>query len=507
VRRPLDSLLCFIGLLVAATVTEAVLAWITSLMSLPKFFPAGDPGKWHVSLDFETMLGVDWLRNAIWQVCAFAILFAAFLASLWLIHRSRPSRRLLLLIFLAPVAWTVTAAFMYPPYARDLFHNLADARLIWVYHLNPMLVGPSARPFPISTSYGNQPSAYGPVWYLLSFPGAVFQPNNFLSSIILLKLWMGAFYLASGWLIYLIVKAERPRLAPLAAAVYLWNPFVIVRDLGDAHNDVVMVFFVLAAFYLAQRKLWLLVLPALALSVLVKWASIVVVPVFVAYVLFLPASERRKALPGIIGGGAIALWLVLLVMTPFWAGLHTFDAVRAESDKTATSTPHILEYLVTGSVTPTSFAPTSRLIMRLLFVIPYALLLSRLRPPAWRLHAATYQALLLYLLIAVAWFRPWYFLWVVSVGALLPWGWFLALTLTISWFGMFPEIIDQYSSKLPWLSSSDARIMLATILATFLVPALLWLAGFIWTQSWFLHSNALAAATDGDGPAEDALPI
>jgi hypothetical protein len=474
-------------LLIAAGVTEGVLLWLTSLMSLPNFFPADNPGKEQVSLDFNMMLGSNWLHNTVLQTAAFAVLFLAFLLSLWLLYRARPSRFLLLLIFLAPVIWMITTAFMYPPYARDLFHNLADARLIWLYHLNPMVVAPSARPFPIGTSFIDVPNPYGPLSYLLSFPGAVFQPDNYLSSIVLLKLWTGMFYLATGALVYLILRTESDRLAILGAALYLWNPFVIVRDLGDAHNDVMMMFFVLLALYFARRSRWDLVLPALALSALIKWITLLLGPVFLAYVLYLPGQDRRRALREFLLGAVLAVGLAVVILLPFWQGRHTFDALIASTHLSATSTPHVLEFLVTGSVLPTSFAQTSRTIMLFVFLVPFVWLLVRVRPPDWHLHAAVYQALLLYIFIAVAWFRPWYFLWVLTAGALLPWGWFLAVSLTLSWFGMFPEIVDQYSNMVPWVGASDGRMMMATILVTFLVPALVWLAGFACTRSWFFQ--------------------
>jgi hypothetical protein len=472
-------------LLLAAVVTEAVLIWFTLLMSLLRFFPASNPGKEQISLDFDLMLGSHWLRNTLWQAAAFAVLFLAFFISLWVVRRAPRSTAMLLIIFLAPVVWTVTAAFMYPPYARDLFHNLEDVRLLWVYHVNPMVVAPTARPFPIRTSFDDQPNPYGPLWFILGFPGAVFQSHDFLSSIILLKIWMGAFYIASGVIIYIIVKHEQRELALLASALYLWNPFVIMRDLGDAHNDVMMFFFVLVAIYVGLRRRWLLVPPVLMLSILIKYVSLLIAPVMLAYILFLPGDERRQALRGILAGSALALALAVLMVLPFWDGLRTFDALRNETSKVVTSTPQVLEYIVTGSVEATRFASTSRLIMRLLFLIPYVWLLLRVRPPAWRLNAAAYQALLLYLLIAVAWFRPWYLLWVVTIGALLPWGWFLAVTLTISWFGMFPEIVGLYSGKVPWLAASDGRMLLGPILVVFLPIALLWLAGLVCTRSWF----------------------
>jgi len=485
-----------LALAVAALVIEAVLLWLTSLMYLPRFFP-GTSG---ITLDFVKMLGPDWRRNTLIQVVAFAALFVAFGLALRVLHDTKPSRAMLAMLFLPPVVWTITAALLYPPYATDLFHNVADGRLVWIYHLNPMLVPPVAAPFPISMSFGGQPSAYGPFWYLLDFPPSILQPHNYLADVVLLKAWMGVFYLASGALIYIILRRQRSELALLGAAIYLWNPFVIIRNLADAHNDVVMFFFVLVVLYCLGREEWLAVFPALLLSVLIKYTSLLLAPLVVVYVLKLPPSKRRSAVLRLVTGGVIALVLVVLIFYPFWAGPATANALRAEANKSITSMPLLVELFVTDRLFGVNGPDVARMAMRVLFLIPYALLLARIRPPIQRFEAIAYHSLWLYLLIATAWFRPWYLLWVVTIGALLPYGWFLALTLTISFCGMFPDIVEQYRNFVPWLTADMARLYLSPVVVAFVPPAAVWLAGLVRTRSWQFTSNG--AAPSGQPVAE-----
>jgi hypothetical protein len=478
--RPPALLPALVALGMAALTIEIVLFRLTRLMSLAQFFP----GKQGISLDFVKMLGPDWVGNTVLQTLAFLVMFAAFGSALWILYHSQPRPLMLAAIFVPPVAWVTTAAFMYPPYAVDLFHYLADARLLWIYRLNPLIVAPIARPFAIATSYGDQSSAYGPLWHLLSFPGAIFQPGNYLSSIIILKLWIGLFYLATGVLIYLIVRMSRPDLALAGAALYLWNPFVIMRDLGDGHNDVVMFFFVLLALYWAAKEDWLAVGPALMLSALLKYVSVLLGPVVIAYVLALPAEKRRTALPQLLGGGAIAIVLAVLIYIPFWAGPRTFASIRGEGELSITSTPLLLQLFITGPLFHDASGGLSRLWMRLIFLVPYAWLLLRVRPPITRLYAASYQTMFLFIFIATAWFRPWYLIWVVTLGALLPTGWFLALTLAVSFCGMFPDIVEQYRGFVPWLAADGARLFLAPVLVAFFIPAVIWITALLSSGSW-----------------------
>jgi hypothetical protein len=373
---------------------------------------------------------------------------------------------------------------MYPPYAVDLFHNLADSRLLWIYRLNPMVVPPIARPFIIGTSYGDQTSAYGPLWYLLSFPAAVFRPHDYLASIIILKLWMAVFYIASGAMVLLILRKTRPLLALAGTALYLWNPFVIMRVLGDAHNDVMMLFFVLVALDLAADNEWLGVGPALMLSALIKYVSVLLGPLVLIYVLMLPPEERRQALPRLLLGGILALLLAVAVYVPFWAGPRTFAAILGESKLTITSTPLLVQLLLTGPLFGDTSGDLARQILRVLFLIPYGLILAQMRPPVGRLYSGSYQSLWLFILLATAWFRPWYLLWVVTLGALLPWGWFLVLTLTISFCGMFPDIVEQYRNFVPLLAGDAIRLYAAPVLVAFLLPAAVWLVAMVDTRNW-----------------------
>jgi hypothetical protein len=476
-------------LLIAALVIEVVLFRLTSLMSLREFFP----GKEGISLDFVKMLGPDWAHNTWLQVSAFALMFVAFGSALWVFRRARPTWKTVVALFAPPAVWSVTAAFMYPPYAVDLFHNLADSRLLWLYRLNPMLVAPVARPFIIGTSYGDQTSAYGPLWYLLSFPGAVFQPQNYLSSIILLKLWMAIFYIASGAIILMTLRMTQPRLALLGAALYLWNPFVLMRNLGDGHNDVVMFFFVLMAFYFAASNEWLGVAPALTLSAMIKYVSVLLGPVVLVYVLMLPAEQRRHALPRLFAGLGVALVLAVIIYVPFWAGSRTFSSILGETKLSITSTQLLVQLWITGPLWRDTSGDLSRLIMRILFLVPYGFIVFSMRPPIRRLYAGSYQVLWLFILIATAWFRPWYLLWVVTLGALLPSGWFLAVTLAISFCGMFPDIVEQYRNFMPFLAGDPMRLYAAPVFVAFLPPALIWIAAFLQTGNWFFEERSGAA--------------
>lgn len=257
-----------------------------------------------------------------------------------------------------------------------------------------------------------------------------------------------------------------------------------MRVLGDGHNNVVMFFFVLLALYLAEKHDWTAVGPALMFSALIKYVTLILGPLFLMYVLMMPAPERRKALPQLVLGGVIAAGFAIIVYVPFWDGRQTFHWTFAEGDKSITSTALLIQLYVTQPLFHDFSGSISRLLARVAFLIPYGIVVFGTRPPMRRLQAACYQTMLLYVLIAAAWFRPWYLLWIVTLGALLPSGWFLALTLTLSFCGMFPDITEQYRNYIPWLTADAMRLYLAPIVVAFLAPVLVWAGGVVRFDSW-----------------------
>ncbi|MDA1003565.1 MAG: hypothetical protein O3B31_09515 [Chloroflexi bacterium] len=102
-------------------------------------------------------------------------------------------------------------------------------------------------------------------------------------------------------------------------------------------------------------------------------------------------------------------------------------------------------------------------------------------PVTWRarrgfddLLVAGFLLTFLYLVIASAWFRPWYMLWPVTLLALRPSGGTAALLIAITLANSFPDLIEQY--RYDWGMSGQVIPRLAPLAAQFGLPLLVWLA-------------------------------
>ena len=456
---------------IAGAVSSVAYIVMTVRMSFLEFFPG--PG---ITVDFPKMLGPDWKANTIFLVGWSVVLFAAYGGAVAASHGAR-NRSAVGLLAGFPVAFVAVLTFMYPPQSVDFIHNVADARTLFLFGDNPMVVPPDANSFPVGQSYGGEPAPYGPLWFLLQFPvllaGEELQPELHL-----LKLWTSLFYLASAFLVFRIVRRITPGREPLALTLYAWNPFVVMRVAGNGHNDAAMMFFVLLALWaFVERDHAKWVLPALAAGVLAKYSAALLVPPV------LLAMSRRQDGPHTMAiGAALGITLAVVVFAPLWAGADTFDVVRQQAGKFITSTPHVLrEWLsLAHAMEPARADEVARTITTAAFLAVYVALLvhgwrARFKPEA--LIACCALAFLAFNLLAVTWFRPWYMLWVVTLLVLVPGRHAIVLVVAISAGGMLPDIVEQYRTNIGFFRQHYLWAIAAPVVVAFAPPTIAWLVG------------------------------
>ncbi|HVB74597.1 MAG TPA: hypothetical protein VNE38_13665 [Ktedonobacteraceae bacterium] len=154
----------------------------------------------------------------------------------------------------------------------DLFSYIAYARMGVLHDLNPLTTIPTAiRGDPIYTFvfWVDQPSAYGPTWAiitsLLQGSLAIFGNTYIMPMVLALRLLGLAMHLVSARLIWSIsgqlqqlngqpARATRKRLG--ATLAFAWNPLLLFEACVNAHNDTVLLVFVLLAIWiLGQDKI------------------------------------------------------------------------------------------------------------------------------------------------------------------------------------------------------------------------------------------------------------
>ena len=431
-----------LGLLLA----EAYLV-ATSRISLTAYFPG--PG---VTVSFVEAYAPDWQRATIDYVALVTLTFGAYLGAVAIVWRGwvRPSWWL---VFGFAALFALALLPMYPPTAMDMFHYHAMARLAWIFHANPLTTPQNAFPYAIGMSWSELASPYGPLWSLISGPPTLLA-GDVVSGLYAFKIMGAISHLASAALIWQIVRRSAPGQQALATLLFAWNPFVLLRVVGNGHNDLWMMLPVLIALWCVQRGWWVLAVEALTLSVLVKFASALLGPALLLYIWTHAEGDRRTRAWLLVRAGAAAAVTVALAYAPFFDGLATFEGVRYQTALTITSTPLLIELwlhwlALLDWADPVRAAEDARLFARLVFLAIYPALVWDSRRDFGRLVTLSFTILFLYLLVAASWYRPWYMLWPVTLAALRPRSWLTLTLLAATLFGSFPDLVEQYRGHWP----------------------------------------------------------
>jgi hypothetical protein len=324
----------------------------------------------------------------------------------------------------------VLQVWIYPVAALDLYDYLMYGRIVLVYHGNPFFQSPSAFPDPLVgfSPWPNERSVYGPVWQLLSLVPTAIAGESVLRGLVAFKLLGLVAFVVCALVIWRLLQRISPSLAPAGTLLFAWNPLLQFELVGNGHNDVVMVLFVLLAIWalIAERRL--LVLPLLALAVLTKLLAVALGPIFL-YALLRGNRPLRQKIIEIGAGALISLGLAIVTYAPFWGGLDTLYFLSRGNWFTA-SLPTMLRELLRQWY---PFEEAGRLSATLVGLGYAAFMVVRIAW-LWRTErrdntpesdwlpwlAAAHDLTFVYLAFATLWWQPWYLVWLVALAALLP---------------------------------------------------------------------------------------
>lgn len=364
------------------------------------------------------------------------------------------------IVFLGSAVLAASSIFAYPLSAIDLFIYAIRTRGWALYGLNPLATAPEQLPasdpwLNLAGEWIDAASPYGPIWELLSRGAFTLSGGGFLAHLLGLKLLAVLAYLGCVWLVYDTLQQLRPEWATAGTLAFAWSPLTLLESVQNGHNDIVMTLFLLAAVWvfvgwqLRGRRTqtmhpaairWLtpglaplLICILLALSILIKFVTIVTLPFFLLGLVSRQEDLIRR-LASMAGYGLLMALLVALPLLLFWPGLENWAVLQA-GDQAGRS---LLALLILGLSDPlglnTAFDLSRNLILGLFGLIYLYLLwrtVARLRhissrPQAERPGLAallpispSFFVLFWYVLLAAPVFHAWYLLWFLPLAALL----------------------------------------------------------------------------------------
>jgi hypothetical protein len=128
------------------------------------------------------------------------------------------------------------------------------------------------------------PDPYGFIFTEICYLACWIGQGNWWLTLLLVKFVNVLAYTGTGLLLWSgakLIGVEKP-VRPLY--LFLWNPIIIIDNLANGHNDLLVGAFVLLAFWLALRKYYTWIIPAVMAGILLKYAPIVMLPFAVVFV-------------------------------------------------------------------------------------------------------------------------------------------------------------------------------------------------------------------------------
>lgn len=328
-------------------------------------------------------------------------------------------------IYLPPVAFGLVLLAIYPPGGWDLFLYISQGRLFSQHHLNPYLISPQDLSGELLYPYASwfpYPSTYGPAWTIISTLLSYLGGDNLWLSMLLFKGAASIFLLGDMVLVYLILAKIKPDWRHLGGFLLAWNPLVLFEIVGNGHNDAALVFFVLlAAFFLVKNRPGL-VLPLLILSALVKYASIILLPWFLAS-LWHSRKRMLEKTSILVVNLAFSAVVLGLFLRPFEGGISLSSLVSME-DWFRSSPATLLMLALQGNFPPEQARTIAKAAAATAFAVVY--LWQLLRNRAQLLQGLSLSSLFygvywsfFFVVLFIPWFVPWYFIWALAIAPLV----------------------------------------------------------------------------------------
>jgi alpha-1,6-mannosyltransferase len=312
------------------------------------------------------------------------------------------------LVAAAALAGVLTFTLAPPLLSTDVFNYIAYGQM-GVNGIDPYAHGPImliGQPIYGYTGHlwKNVPSAYGPLFTLLSYALA---PLSVAGAFWAFKALAGAACLATA--AFACLAARRlGRSASFALVLVALNPLVLVYAVGGAHNDLLAAAFLAAAVYLAVSGRAASAGAIAVAAVAIKASAGLALPF-----ILLGTRPRRRALAGMAGGAVVAVVVSLLVFGPTITKMLDALALQQRFNWIVVSMPSfVAHYLGLGH--PSHLA---RQVLTAATAAVIVALITRARGGRGWIEGAA--AATLVLLATTAWVLPWYIVWALPFAALV----------------------------------------------------------------------------------------
>ena len=355
------------------------------------------------------------------------------LNAMWLvaIYLVRKDRRKSISIIIAGAFAVFCLLFVFGPMfqSRDVFSYIFFGRSMTVYHANPFLLIPHARPHDIIyplVGWKFNASVYGPVFNYPSYLITKIAGNDITLNILGFKLLAFISYAACLPIVYWLAKRVSPGRENMALVIAGWSPIMVMHLLGGGHNDALMVALLLGG-YLLYRKGWLLsgIAVVMVASMVKIVAVLAVAPMLVMYV----RDKQGAPLKRLWKATVVVVGVPVLLYLPFLKSLKIFKTTEHMSTLySSASIPRLVSYqyqkILRGSgMTAIKAQSVANTRVHLLFLAIFAVvtIILLLSVKDYRSMALAASGIFLVWFVTSSYVLPWYLVMGLMLTAFTGW--------------------------------------------------------------------------------------
>ncbi|OGO17033.1 MAG: hypothetical protein A2Z14_08955 [Chloroflexi bacterium RBG_16_48_8] len=479
-------------------------------------------------------VSMGWIADRSWVAAitlslAIVVLFLLYISAYRLtLHQN--SQPLWTLVLLGALFFGLINLFVFPISSTDLYDYVSRGRISGIHGGNPLVQVPNdypEDPYIQLAAWKKEPSAYGPLWEVLSgfigrtSGGPLWNDMLGYKGIALLS------YLLSTVTIAAILQRVAPHRGLTGTLLFAWNPLVILEGVANAHNDMIMMAFLLGGFWILSQVQQLdnkdkfskpdlknliyamLALLLLTLSVLVKFIPIFLLPPFLLYLLALWKGWKKNVVYVLLYLLPMML-VVFIYYQVFWKWpeisntfIHRMEMFRMslasltnqflgefiqEAWAQGIASWFFLGAFVVGYLLilvrmadalglfsskdiATLNPPDSKVVKFFKWVLPWTLGTGDRKP--WDiLVSASLHILLIYLLLGSLWFWPWYLIWPMALLTLSKNERLITILMVVSCAGQLSTILWNFVWYWMGIEWHTLHIVENLVLALLLLPPL-----------------------------------
>jgi hypothetical protein len=260
---------------------------------------------------------------SLWGALAYAFFLGLLFVLYWMaLQWDTPIS--LPLILLSTILLALPLLQTFPINATDVYRYFIRGRVSSIYGENPFTEPPSAftqDPFwQLAGEWSSETSPYGPVWEMAATTVTFLAQNNLYLGLLLFKLVGLLTHLLSALLIYLAMAGQAAAVRQRYTLLWAWNPALLLTFVVDAHNDGLMLVWLLLGWLLLQKGRPSLGFVIMLLAPLSKPIGLLPLPFFFLSIWQqLPDLRARGRFMGMTAVSAI--FLLYLTFLPFGSPL------------------------------------------------------------------------------------------------------------------------------------------------------------------------------------------